>query len=359
MNFILKSISLLLISSVVFATPDIIYEGTTSQTIARTTSTRSLLKSLSPKSVTVLKVTLSNAVKKTIQKKMNHKTRAPFHSSLPSSVQLGMNHVPVLDQGVHGTCATFALTAALDAMRGEGDYYSELCSLNLGKYLENNGYGMSGWNGQNFSQLLARVDEFGLVSKKDQRTQGCGGIMEYPVNEEDNSSPMSLEAFHAISQEGHESNLSVWSTILDFKKWVSQEIPSERILEQTKQSLYYGNRIAIGMMLPLSSNFFDNLGLSGEYHVKNDTWVITGPLEQEIKLMLLEGSSRWAGHAMLMTGYDDNAVAIDDEGRAHKGLFTLRNSWGADVGDQGNFYVSYDYFSTLALELEELLKITH
>lgn len=120
-----------------------------------------------------------------------------------------MNHVPVLDQGVHGTCATFALIAAFDAMRGEGDYYSELCSLNLGKYLENNGYGASGWNGQNFSQLLARVDEFGLVSKKVQHTQGCGGAMEYPVNQEDNSSPMSLEAFHAISTPGSHSNLSL------------------------------------------------------------------------------------------------------------------------------------------------------
>jgi hypothetical protein len=354
MNVILKSMSMLFLSSAVFAAPDIVYEGTTTHSIARTTS-----KPLAPKSVTLLKVRLSDPVIEVIQKKITQKTVSPRHSTLPPSVQLGMNHVPVLDQGVHGTCATFALTAALDAMKGIGDYYSELCSLNLGKYLEANGYGESGWNGQNFSQLLARIDEFGLVSKKDQRTHGCGDVTEYPVNQVDHSSPMSLEAFHAISAEGHSSNLSVWSTILDFKKWVSKEIPSARILEQTKQSLYYGNRIAIGMLLPLSSNFIDNLGLSGEYHTKNDTWVITGPLKQEIKLMLLEKSNLWIGHAMLITGYDDNAVAFDEEGLAHKGLFTLRNSWGSDVGDHGNFYVSYDYFSTLALELEELLKITH
>jgi C1A family cysteine protease len=41
---------------------------------------------------------------------------------LPSSVNLGMNNVPVLDQGRHGTCATFATTAAVDAALGQGDY---------------------------------------------------------------------------------------------------------------------------------------------------------------------------------------------------------------------------------------------
>jgi C1A family cysteine protease len=53
---------------------------------------------------------------------------------------------------------------------------------------------------------------------------------------------------------------------------------------------------------------------------------------------------------MIITGYDDEAIAIDKLGHQHKGLFTLRNSWGSSVADKGNFYMSYDYFKTLAME---------
>jgi len=45
--------------------------------------------------------------------------------------------------------------------------------------------------------------------------------------------------------------------------------------------------------------------------------------------------SEFSGHEMLITGYDDNAVAKDENGYEHRGLLTLRNSWGEDVGDHG------------------------
>lgn len=50
-----------------------------------------------------------------------HKAAAP---QIPRSVQLGMNDVPVLEQGQHGTCVTFAVTAALDATLHHGQYSS-------------------------------------------------------------------------------------------------------------------------------------------------------------------------------------------------------------------------------------------
>ena len=52
---------------------------------------------------------------------------------------IGMNNVPVLDQGRHGSCATFAATGALDAAltkpSGELGYISQLCNLDLGNYV--------------------------------------------------------------------------------------------------------------------------------------------------------------------------------------------------------------------------------
>ena len=42
-------------------------------------------------------------------------------------------------------------------------------------------------------------------------------------------------------------------------------------------------------------------------------------------------------HAMIIMGYDDNPIATDNEGRVHNGLFTLRNSWGAEMGNNAYF----------------------
>ena len=59
-----------------------------------------------------------------------------LNNDLPNKVQLGMANVPVLDQGIHGSCAVFAVTAALDAALKRGDHVSQLCLLQLGNYLE-------------------------------------------------------------------------------------------------------------------------------------------------------------------------------------------------------------------------------
>lgn len=60
---------------------------------------------------------------------------------------------------------------------------------------------------------------------------------------------------------------------------------------------------------------------------------------------------------MIITGYDDNAIAVDADGQPHHGLLTLRNSWGEAVGDHGNFYMSYDYFKILAIEVQRIRSI--
>lgn len=56
-----------------------------------------------------------------------------------------------------------------------------------------------------------------------------------------------------------------------------------------------------------------------------------------------------AGHVMIVTGYDDKAYAVDRQGHIHRGLFTLRNSWGP-IADEGNFYMTYDYFDGMVME---------
>lgn len=51
-----------------------------------------------------------------------------------------------------------------------------------------------------------------------------------------------------------------------------------------------------------------------------------------------KGEKDLGGHAILVVGYDHA-----------KRLFIVRNSWGADWGDKGYFYVSYDYFCNPSL----------
>ena len=49
------------------------------------------------------------------------------------------------------------------------------------------------------------------------------------------------------------------------------------------------------------------------------------------------------GHAIIVTGYDESNK-----------LFKIRNSWGKDVGDQGEFYMTYDYFETMTMDAYEV-----
>ena len=92
-----------------------------------------------------------------------------------------MNKVPVLDQGIHGTCVTFAVTGAIDAVIGKGDYVSQLCNLQLGSYLEKHGYGMSGWNGSHAIYVINQIEQFGIINMEKQKKLGCGGMKSYPT----------------------------------------------------------------------------------------------------------------------------------------------------------------------------------
>jgi C1A family cysteine protease len=60
---------------------------------------------------------------------------------------------------------------------------------------------------------------------------------------------------------------------------------------------------------------------------------------------------------MVITAYDDNGIVKDEQGGEHRGLLTLRNSWGTDVGDTASFYLIYDFFEALTLEAISLITL--
>lgn len=343
----------LFISTSVLA-QDVKVVGTLDQ-VLKTPQKNSLSKS-TKQHIKLMKMELSPSALSTLNKRAAAANKKPTHfitsSSTPSKASLGMNNVPVLNQGSHGSCVTFATTAAMDAALNKGDYISQVCQLQLGKYLENNGYLPSGWEGTFGRFSLAQMEQFGIVSKEKQRTIGCGGLTEYPASEAvDSESSMSLEQFHQLSEtlmgENEEDNNATWTPILDVFQAFLERTNTDKTLNEVKASLNQGDRVTFAVLLL----DFD-LGLEGAVGKHNgsyDSWVFTPEIARDVYLRPMFG-----GHEMVITGYDDEAIAVDDQGRQHKGLLTLRNSWGDEVGDKGDFYMSYDYFKVFVLEADRI-----
>lgn len=262
--------------------------------------------------------------------------------TLATKKQLGMNNVPVLDQGMHGTCVSFSLTAAMDALLAKGDYISQLCNLQLGSYLEKHGYSYSGWEGSFAITVINQMEQYGIVNKANQRKFGCGGLTEYPTYaKHDPDSFMEPAAFHNMSELVF-GNYVTWSDV--FKK--NEPVNT---LNEIKQSLSSGDRLVFAVLLPRT-----DLGLAGavgkyKTNLSQDSWVLTPEVLSGVEKIE-------AAHEMIITGYDDNAKATDNHGVTHQGLLTLRNSWGSEYGDYGEFYMSYDYFKLLAFDLTRLSK---
>ena len=115
------------------------------------------------------------------------------------------------------------------------------------------------------------------------------------------------------------------------------------LILKVKQELVKGNILTFGVLLDTK---LGHAGAMGQYHVLNDTWMLTPQIIKDAM-----DSPLTAGHDMVIIGYDDQAVVIDEFGNRNQGIFFLRNSWSALAGDNGNYYVSYDYFKYLTQEI--------
>lgn len=261
----------------------------------------------------------------------------PYNSALPKKVHLGMNEVPVLNQGNHGSCVTFATTAAIDAILNKGDYVSQLCQLQLGVYLQQQGLGRSDWEGGHILDVLNQLEYYGIASKDKQHEVGCGGYYHYPTyfSHADNSY-MDLASFQEISEPVF-GNLVSW---YELPSYLNSNRDSEQLLAAVKQSLIDGNRVVFATLLPRID--LGSAGAVGRHKTwfAKDSWVLTPAILEDVR-----NSS--TGHEVIITGYDDNAVAVDTDGVKHHGLLTLRNSWGWWYGYWGEYYMSYDYFKLL------------
>lgn len=297
--------------------------------------------------IKLLKIKLSDkAINSLNERKTALKNQQLRASYLPPKVQLGMNGVPVLNQGPYGSCATFANTAAVDAALNKGDYISQVCQLQLGTYLEKNSYLPSGWNGSFGHFVLSQMMHFGMVSKDQQKTLGCGGLTEYPEHGQPPETGMPLEQYHELSNDLFNNGVD-WSPILNVYQAMLDRTDTNKTLNDVKKALNANERVTFGVLLVDFDLGF--MGAVGSHHANFDSWVLTPEIARDLYLR-----PEFGGHEMIITGYDDDAVATDDEGHPHKGLLTLRNSWGDNFGDKGDFYMSYDYFKVLVIEAQRI-----
>lgn len=300
------------------------------------------------KSISLLRIKLSPSAQKTFLSRretiLTSNNESLYRNESGKHVQLGMNHVPVFDQGIHGTCATFATTAAIDAALNQGDYISQLCLLQLGQTLQRFSHYPSGWDGSLGKMILNEIELFGVVNKEHEAL-GCGGVTLYPLNEAVPRSEMSFEDYHKMSISIDEQ--VGWSPILDVQDQNWSKPDTLDILNKVKESLDDGDRVTAGFLLLQPR--IGTAGATGSHQTMFDTWVVTTDLLRDLILFPEMG-----GHAMVITGYDDEGIVIDHKGVAHHGLLTLRSSWGEDVGDQGDFYMTYDYFRLTILEAHRI-----
>ncbi len=355
----LTSIRVLLLSCLYCTTlfaQDLTIIGQEEQTIPEertlSTSTKTLSKASLPKKITVFTVQLSSHAQQTILQhaKANEQTSSNTQILMSKSsnhVQLGMGKVPVLDQGQHGSCVTFAITAALDAAWNKDDYISQLCLLQLGNFLKTNGYRASGWDGSLGDYVLYQINAFGIINKKNQSKYGCGGAKDYSTYNAPKGH-MSLQDYKKRS-ENVMASVS-WVPMLDQMKVFRDKANMNDALTQVKAALNKGNRVTFATLLPRTD--LGTMGAVGWNNYLNDTWVLSSDIKKELKK-----SKQFAGHQMIITGYDDSEMAIDSNGNKHYGLLTLRNSWGSWVADWGTFYMSYDYFKTLVYETQQIVRV--
>lgn len=229
-------------------------------------------------------------------------------------VDLGMGNVPVLNQGAYGTCVTFTVTALLNAKMNAGDYVSQQCLLGLGNTIQSTESGqMSGWNGlRTIETALNRIKSYGVIGKST-----C------PVKY---ANPYSSRTYTNYT------NLSgnAWSSNFTWKKLKTKSI------DEVKAALNRNNRVAIATILHT-----DYTAGSPFENYSTGLWKLPDDLN---KFMSELYSGKIGGHAVIVTGYDDE-----------KQLLKIRNSWGTGLGAKGEYYMTYEYYNLLNYEAIEVI----
>lgn len=320
-----------------------------------------------------LNSTAAKFFKATLLQQNNNSQIKAAVSSLPSAINLGMNKTPILDQGIFFSCVTFATTAALDAALGKGDYISQLCLLELMTYFNQNNYYHSPWEDSTPDIVIHTIQEFGIINKTNQQLSVCGNIKDYPpISSHINPSSLTLSPtdyhkyseniFHNLMGENQIAFRELYSLPDNFygddPKTLANDayrsINPNEALQVIKTSLAQGNRVVVGMLVDLNpTEMKAQYFARGHYQRPYDTWFLTNAIKEHLNDVMKYKA--WGGHEVILYGYDDNAVALDKDGKKEKGLFLVRNSYGKRPPNKGIEFMTYDFLKLLSTDATSIV----
>ena len=126
-------------------------------------------------------------------------------------------------------------------------------------------------------------------------------------------------------------NSSIRYPIADYVRLFSNYLGATATIEDkvipVKKSLSEKKPVLISMLVPDSFFSYD--------------FVLWRPAQGE------SPSGGYSGHSMCVVGYDDNM---------NGGVFEIQNSWGADWGNEGYFWISYKDFADYVREAFEIIE---
>ena len=222
-------------------------------------------------------------------------------SELPSSIDLTDGCPPVRDQGNIGSCAAFATTGAYDYELGSiyneyGWDFSNTYNLTSPKWVyRNTGSGCGPASGRTTWMLVDYLE-----------TDGTASELNCPYMQVCDTLCTSQECYDDASL----LRIDDWSFVF-YIGWDPEDVSA------IKQVLADEERVVV-MRTQVDNAIFG--------YQPGTVWNYTGP--------------NIGGHAMVVVGYDDAKEA-----------FKVRNSWGADWGDQGYLWIGYQTFMNEAADI--------
>lgn len=231
----------------------------------------------------------------------------PFTNS-ENSIDLGMGKVPVMDTGPYYSTTFLSTLGALNAKLNLIKMIDVQCTQTLLNMLTNNDFYR--WN-DSPSFILQALKEYGIVIDKNST---C-------------SHKIRIDQYLKISN-------TKYSDLISF------EYSEKSDLNSIKAALKNGIRAIIETALsndsgnPISVNGY-NLKMNGKPKIYNGGLYACQQPESSISYC----SNQNAAISLIVIGYDDNQQ-----------LLKLRNSWGSDAGENGNYYMTYSFFKAMAGE---------
>lgn len=233
--------------------------------------------------------------------------------------EISMKEIPVSDQGQEGTCITFSTVDAIN-------YYlksdiSKQCLLS--RILD---LGSDLWDGAFFaSQVYSPLTAFGAILEKDCKYK-------YP------------DRLVKISENEYKNKIDYLTSKRLFD--IGYTYYKQNDLNALKSSILGRKLVLVSFLL----NPQNLEGVRGYSFLKKDGKYSTGGLYacwQYTRPYSYNCGGFRAGHAVIVIGFDDRQK-----------LLKIRNSWGTQFGEDGDFYMTYEFFKSQVQDMTtvELLK---